>query len=214
MLDTASLGKRERNRLNNRKAILDAARDCFRETGYEQTTIRDIIRRTPLASGTFYNYFSDKRDIFIALFRDFLEALRTLIRSAHDTASDEHDLIHRMYSSLFLAAAKDPVTYELAHRNSQAVRELFGSDILDLAMASMDTHIRSLAANDRLPGQDSDYISAACRGVAYEVSLRVAERARQRPQMADEEARRATEFVVGFLYSNPFDGSKHQRRRA
>ncbi|WP_207389120.1 TetR/AcrR family transcriptional regulator [Marinobacter halodurans] len=214
MLDTASLGKRERNRLNNRKAILDAARDCFRESGYEQTTIRDIIRRTPLASGTFYNYFSDKRDIFVALFRDFLDALRTLIRSAHDMASDERDLIRRMYASLFLAAAKDPVTYELAHRNSQAIRELFGADILDLAMASMDTHIRSLAADDQLRGQDPDYIGAACRGIAYEVSLRVAKRVQQRPQMADEEAQRATDFVTGFLHSDPFGSREPHRRRA
>ena len=55
-------GKREQNRIRNRRAILLAARECFRERGYEKSTIRDIVRRTGLAAGTFYNYFSSKQD--------------------------------------------------------------------------------------------------------------------------------------------------------
>ena len=61
-----NLGKRELNRINNRKAIISAARDCFSEKGYDQVTVRDIIRRTGLASGTFYNYFEDKQSIFFS----------------------------------------------------------------------------------------------------------------------------------------------------
>ena len=56
-------GKREQNRIRNRGAILHAARECFRERGYENSTIRDIVRRTGLAAGTFYNYFSSKQEI-------------------------------------------------------------------------------------------------------------------------------------------------------
>jgi AcrR family transcriptional regulator len=36
------------------------ARDVFAEDGYDAAAVRDIIRRTDLASGTFYNYFPDK----------------------------------------------------------------------------------------------------------------------------------------------------------
>ena len=45
-------GKRERNKIANRAAILDAARDCFLENGYEGVTVRDVIRKTGLAAGT------------------------------------------------------------------------------------------------------------------------------------------------------------------
>jgi hypothetical protein len=44
-------------RSQNRQAILDAAREVFGELGYDAATVRDIIRRTGLASGTFYNYY-------------------------------------------------------------------------------------------------------------------------------------------------------------
>src|SRR6478672_11712494 len=62
-------GKRERNKAQNRHDILVAAREVFTELGYDAATVRDIIRRTRLASGTFYNYFPDKESVFRALLR-------------------------------------------------------------------------------------------------------------------------------------------------
>jgi AcrR family transcriptional regulator len=51
------IGRRERTKAANRAALLEAARDAFGELGFEATGVRDIVRRTDLASGTFYNYF-------------------------------------------------------------------------------------------------------------------------------------------------------------
>ena len=48
-----SIGKREQTKVQNRQAILDAAREVFGELGYDASTVRDIIRRTGLAAGTF-----------------------------------------------------------------------------------------------------------------------------------------------------------------
>ena len=49
-----AVGKRAQTKVQNRTAILDAAREVFGEMGYEPCTVRDIIRRTGLAAGTFY----------------------------------------------------------------------------------------------------------------------------------------------------------------
>ena len=62
-----SAGKREQTKVQNRKAILDAAREVFGEMGYDTATVRDIIRRTGLAAGTFYNYFRSKDEVYVAL---------------------------------------------------------------------------------------------------------------------------------------------------
>src|SRR3974390_2476119 len=45
-------GKRQQTKLQNRQAILDAAREVFAELGYEAATARDVIRRTGLAPRT------------------------------------------------------------------------------------------------------------------------------------------------------------------
>ena len=63
----APLGKREQTKATNRLAILEAARQVFAELGYGETTVRDIIRKTGLASGTFYNYFKSKEEVFEAI---------------------------------------------------------------------------------------------------------------------------------------------------
>src|ERR1700751_3148228 len=62
-----NVGKREQTKVANRQAILDAAREVFGELGYETATVRDIIRRTGLAAGTFYNYYRPKGEGFAAL---------------------------------------------------------------------------------------------------------------------------------------------------
>ena len=60
-------GKREQTKKNSRSAILEAARGVFAKLGYGATTVRDIIRATDLASGTFYNYFKSKEEVFEAI---------------------------------------------------------------------------------------------------------------------------------------------------
>src|ERR1700729_2334311 len=65
-----NVGKREQTKVANRQAILDAAREVFGELGYETATVRDIIRRTGLAAGTFYNYYRSKEEVFAALADD------------------------------------------------------------------------------------------------------------------------------------------------
>ena len=60
-------GRRERTKAANRAALVDAARAAFGTLGYEAAGVRDIVRRTDLASGTFYNYFPDKDAVFRAV---------------------------------------------------------------------------------------------------------------------------------------------------
>ena len=55
-------GRREQSKAENRAALLKAARTVFAEMGYGAAGVRDIVRRTDLASGTFYNYFKDKAE--------------------------------------------------------------------------------------------------------------------------------------------------------
>jgi AcrR family transcriptional regulator len=76
-------GKRARTKARNRDAILAAARSVFSELGYEAASVRDIIRRTNLASGTFYNYFQSKEEVAEALAGDALQRLRQVVSAQH-----------------------------------------------------------------------------------------------------------------------------------
>ena len=78
------MGKRARAKEANRRAILDAARVVFARIGYEATNIRDIIRETDLASGTFYNYFKSKEEVFEAIAGDSVLRFRPLLQKVRE----------------------------------------------------------------------------------------------------------------------------------
>src|ERR1700751_4761892 len=90
-------GKREQTKLQNRQAILDAGREGFADLGYETATVRDIIRRTGLAAGTFYNYFRSKEEVHAALSaegaRRFAPILKALRAQAHPPGGFVHAAI-------------------------------------------------------------------------------------------------------------------------
>jgi AcrR family transcriptional regulator len=53
----------ERRKAELRQEIIDTAFVCFAEKGYHATAIADIAGQLGIGHGTFYRYFSNKRDI-------------------------------------------------------------------------------------------------------------------------------------------------------
>lgn len=60
---TKPYSRAERRRAELRREIIDTAFACFAEKGYHATGIADIARELGIGHGTFYRYFSNKRDI-------------------------------------------------------------------------------------------------------------------------------------------------------
>lgn len=189
-----NLGKRELNRINNRKAIISAARDCFSEKGYDQVTVRDIIRRTGLASGTFYNYFEDKQSIFSALLSNYIERLSSHLDELRKSSDSLESFIHSTYLAVFTAISEDPVVYQLAHTNNRIIRELFGESIIGTNIATLEKDIEEAIQRGVIPEIDSTLLSAAFFGVAYEIGLRVANTSMPDPTIA---AKFATSLFLG-----------------
>jgi AcrR family transcriptional regulator len=53
-------GLREQKKHRQREAIVEAAIGLFRERGFEQTRVQDILDEAEISLGTFYNYFPGK----------------------------------------------------------------------------------------------------------------------------------------------------------
>ncbi len=60
-------GKRDLNRRERTRALLDAALALFLEAGISTVTIDSIAREAGVAKGSFYRYFADKRELVAAL---------------------------------------------------------------------------------------------------------------------------------------------------
>ena len=58
-----------------RNALLESGHALFISKGYEQTTAKEIAAKAGVATGTFYRYFLDKRQLLMALLEDKIEKL-------------------------------------------------------------------------------------------------------------------------------------------
>ena len=84
---SASHGRREATKERNRELILHAGRDVFATVGYGAATVRDLIRASGLATGTFYNYFPDKESVFMALVESSATELRAKLAASRADAT-------------------------------------------------------------------------------------------------------------------------------
>jgi len=165
-------GRRERTKAANRAALLDAARDAFGELGYQAAGVRDIVRRTGLASGTFYNYFADKEAVFRAVVEQTGTEARRRVRSARTVAGGFPEFVEAGYRAYFSFIVEDPATFAFMRRNLVAGVE----DALPLGAAELAEDLAALAARGELPGLDLDYCAHAMVAVGVELGSRMAER--------------------------------------
>jgi AcrR family transcriptional regulator len=169
-------GRRERTKQANRAAILDAAREVFCDIGYGSATVRDIIRRTDLASGTFYNYFPDKESVFRALVEEAAVEARERVRRARTAATTLEAFVRDGYLAYFEFLAEDPLTFELTSRNAGTVRALFDEPVLGAGVDELRDDLDAAVASGLLGPVDSDYLAAAMVGVGFEVAVRMLRR--------------------------------------
>ena len=76
-----------------RNEILDAAQYFFYTTGYEQTSVQDIIDQVGIAKGTFYHHFASKQDVLDALIERITVQTRQVLEPI--VADDQLDAIEK-----------------------------------------------------------------------------------------------------------------------
>jgi len=61
---------RERKKEKARSELIECAISLFREKGFTETSIEEIIEKAEISKGTLYNYFPDKEGILSAYFQN------------------------------------------------------------------------------------------------------------------------------------------------
>ena len=68
--DVASGSARNKRKQRRFARIKAAARELFREQGYERTTLRQIAKKAKVSAATIVNYFGEKRELLELLFNE------------------------------------------------------------------------------------------------------------------------------------------------
>jgi AcrR family transcriptional regulator len=195
MIEAAeAVGRREQAKSQNRAAILDAARNVFAELGYDAAGVRDIVRRTELASGTFYNYFPSKEAAFRAVLDESAQEIRRRLRGVRARANTLQEFVGDAYRAWFEYLVEDRLLFELMQRNAGPIRALFGDPILGAGVDELLEDLRGAIARGDLSPFDAAYMAGAMAGAALELGVRMTER---EPADIDGAARFATELFLG-----------------
>jgi AcrR family transcriptional regulator len=183
-------GKRELTKAANRQTILHAAREVFGEIGFDAATVRDIIRRTNLSVGAFYNYYRSKEEVYAALADDGARRFRPILHAQAAKASDFESYLRAAVRAYFDFLAEEQKQWpnmaadEAPHaRNTPEMQAVFE----EVRQVFADVMERGLA-----PKVDLDFLAASCIAVAREIGDRMLAR-----DEIDVEA--ASEFVVQLI---------------
>src|SRR6476469_8974278 len=147
-------GRREQNKAENRAALLKAARSVFAEMGYGAAGVRDIVRRTDLASGTFYNYFKDKAEIFEAVVREMSVELLRRHRGGRAKARTAEEFFHSHISTYINFVVNDPEILAFGRNNVTPIRMLFEKPDLQVVARQLYDDVSAAIERGVLPKTD------------------------------------------------------------
>lgn len=202
------LPKRERNALRNRAAILAAAREVFNELGYGAATIRDIIRRTHLASGTFYNYYPDKASVLREIVEEFTRRMRARVHETRMQARTVEELLRSSYRTCFQLYAEDRALVEMLARNAGELSLLTSASILEAAVEELVADLRAKEREGILPRLDHERLARAAVALGAELGTHMLERD---PVDVEGTAEFATQLMLGGI--ERLAGAAPARRR-
>jgi AcrR family transcriptional regulator len=163
-------GKREQTKLANRQAILDAAREVFGELGYETATVRDIIRRTGLSVGAFYNYYRSKEEVFAALADDGARRFRPTLHAEFLKAGDFESYLRGAIKAYFEFIAAEDAMWGKPER-AETDPKPYARNTPEILAVHEEVRTAFAAVMERglAPRVDLDYLATACIAIAREV---------------------------------------------
>ena len=84
MQKAAPSGKRKATR----QVLLDAVRDLVFEKGHDSISIQEITKRARVSTGTYYNYFDTKQDVFMAVAQNLQDQIAAELEPTRASIND------------------------------------------------------------------------------------------------------------------------------
>ena len=163
--------------------------------GFGAANVRDIVRRTDLAAGTFYNYFPDKESVFRALVEESAAEILVRAREARRRATTLVEFVESGFRAYLEFVSEDRETLDLMRRNAGTIRTLFDEPAIGAGMEELRQDLAAGVAAGLLPAHDTDYMAAAMVGAGIELALRMS--TRDPPDVEGATALATSLFVAG-----------------
>jgi AcrR family transcriptional regulator len=147
-----------------RRRILDSAKRVFARRGYHDTNISHICEDLKIARGTLYQYFTSKKDVFVAIVEETLERVKTAVANEPPVAvppglKPTREQVIR-YSAASLRRVLEAVFADEASLRI-LVREAVGLDVgIDAILHAIDDIVIERMASDLRAARDAGILRA------------------------------------------------------
>lgn len=124
--------------LNERKQnVIEIAQKLFIEKGFQATSIQEILDTSGISKGTFYNYFSSKNELLIALFNTHY---KKLVRNMNDLliGQDPSNI------DIFIKQIEYHMEMNKAYKLGALYEEVFVTNDAELKQFLKEGHLRIL----------------------------------------------------------------------
>jgi AcrR family transcriptional regulator len=152
--------------------LLEAAITVFDERGYHAARVDDIVKVAQTSHGTFYLYFRNKEDLFLALVADVTEAMRELAESLPPIKPSKagYDVLRKWLDEFYgLYEHYHPVIRAWTEANAQnAELAVTGARVL---RRFIDQLVRRVEESDRSAVSDSNLAALAMVSMVERVSF-------------------------------------------
>ena len=88
-MTTASLSRKERERLRHKEEILAVALRLFSEKGFHNISMQEIAKESEFGVGTLYNFFESKEQLFVELMKAGIKKISRFLIPILDSQQDE-----------------------------------------------------------------------------------------------------------------------------
>ncbi len=124
--------RRQRERENLRRAILDAARELFVTHGFDNVSMRKIADKIEYSPTTIYLHFKDKDEIFVTLAEEGFTLLADRLEPYHIRVADPIERIRQAGHEYFAFAQEQPHYYNIMFAmKSEMIQGKKGEELAD-----------------------------------------------------------------------------------
>lgn len=154
-----------------RARLVQAAEQVFTELGYHEASIVRIVQAAGVAPGTFYLYFSGKRDIFDEVVEDLNRRVRHAMAIAAASASTRLEAERRGFQAFFRFTTEHPSLYRVIRQAefvSPAALQLHYERIVE----GYARGLREAMAAGEIEQADPEALAWALMGIGEMIGLR------------------------------------------
>jgi AcrR family transcriptional regulator len=124
----------EKKKQYTKEVIIEAAEELFSQRGYHNTQVMDIVKSVGMSAGTFYNHFTDKRDLFAQITKHNFEDFRYRIKKLREPVNiwdrtDREEKLNDTFSAYFDYIDNHRQQFLILLRGSFGVDEEFDGNV-------------------------------------------------------------------------------------